>query len=180
MIRVVKYNPQWPDIFRAIASQIELALADIPHWIEHVGSTSVPDLSAKPIIDMDIVVPEDVYKTAIIRNLENIGYVHRGNFGIEGREAFDAPEALPGHNLYLCSKGSLPLRNHLAVRDYLRVNPRFRDRYSELKLALARQFPDDIDSYVEGKTGFLTEILLLCDFSEDEIHEITAVNKKPG
>ena len=145
--------------------------------IEHVGSTSVPGLAAKPVIDMGIVVPERQDVPTAIAKLASLGYVHRGNQGVEEREAFTVPPELPSHNVYLYVEGSLPLRNHRALRDYLRANSEAAHTYGELKRSLAAQHADDIDAYIDGKTGFILEILEICGFSPTDLERIADANR---
>ena len=148
--------------------------------IEHIGSTSVPGLSAKPIIDMSVVVQSPEHVPLVIKRLATLGYVHRGNLGIEGREAFRSPQKLPAHHLYLCPEGSLGLINPLALRDYLRVHPDLAHAYGNLKKTLALEFPDDIDSYIDGKTDLILGILREVGFSRDQLDTIEQINRKPS
>src|SRR6185295_14850887 len=147
-IVVVDYDPGWPLVFDELRSQIWPVVEDIALAVEHVGSTSVPGLAAKPIIDISVVVSTDADIPAAIDQLATLGYAHRGNLGIEGREAFDSPERLPRHHLYACPRDSFALANHLAVRDHLRTHPETAREYGELKKRLAREFPHDIDHYI--------------------------------
>jgi GrpB-like predicted nucleotidyltransferase (UPF0157 family) len=171
-IVVVDYDPVWPAIFEQLRSRVWPVVGDIAVMIEHVGSTSVPGLAAKPIIDMTIVVPSVHEVPLAIERLATLGYRHRGDLGIEGREAFTRPEGLPTHNLYLSAPGSLGLQNQLAVRDYLRAHPAMAQAYGELKKHLAQAFPSDIDSYVAGKTDLLLGILREQGLSEERLAAI--------
>jgi GrpB-like predicted nucleotidyltransferase (UPF0157 family) len=157
-ILVVDYDPSWPLTFMALREPIRQALGGIALTVEHVGSTAVPGLAAKPIIDIDVVIASLADLSAAIDRLAALGYVHSGDLGIDGREAFESPPG-PAHHLYVCVQGSTALANHLAVRDRLRRNPDKAREYGELKKQLARQFPTDIESYVAGKTDFLLEVL---------------------
>jgi GrpB-like predicted nucleotidyltransferase (UPF0157 family) len=177
-IIVIDYDLAWPQILERLRSPIWKAVKDIALTIEHVGSTSVPGLAAKPIIDIDIVAPTKAEVELAIPRLATLGYLHRGNLGIEDREAFQSPPNLPRHNLYLCPRDSLALANHLAVRDHLRTHPETAKVYGELKKQLADQFPDDIDAYVEGKTSILLSILKESQFPPDQLHEIEAANRR--
>ena len=120
---VVDYDPRWPAVFERLRASLARALAGLPFEIEHVGSTSVPGLAAKPVIDLNVVVPTANEVAETIERLASLGYRHRGDLGIVGREAFRAPPGLPKHHLYVCVEGVLALRNHLGVRDYLRTHP---------------------------------------------------------
>ena len=179
-IDVQPYNQIWPAHFAHIAATVRPAIAHIPNAsIEHVGSTSVAGLAAKPIIDIDIIVDPDQIPTAIDA-LATIGYIHRGNPGVPGREAFYPPYDTPKHHLYLCERDCLSLRNHLAVRDILRQHPDLRDRYAAVKLALAADPTMDIDTYVDGKCAILQQILLLSHtITPDERASILGVNTAP-
>jgi GrpB-like predicted nucleotidyltransferase (UPF0157 family) len=123
----------------------------------HVESTSVEGLWAKLILDIDMIVNDSEDCNNVISLLKSIGYTHIGNGRIEGREAFEYSENNKNiiwmeHHLYLCLKGNESLRNHLLLQKHLRCNQESIFTYSKLKLDLAKKYPYDIDSYVEGKT----------------------------
>ena len=176
---VIDYNPAWPSQFDALAAPIRQALIGLDFDIEHVGSTSVTGLAAKPIIDMTIVLQSSEEMFSLIQRLQVLDYQHRGDLGIPGREAFKAPEHLPSHHLYACVQGNLALQNHLTLRNYLRQNPQAVQDYARLKHTLAEQFSQDIDGYVDGKTEFILAILKQADFDADALDLIQTVNQKP-
>lgn len=175
-IEVVDYDPAWPDRFERLRSYVWPAIEDVALSIEHVGSTSVPGLAAKPIIDMTVVVKSRADVPRAIARLATLGYVHRGDLGIKGREAFHAPAGLPAHHLYVCPAGALALRNHIAVRDYLRAHPDAARAYGELKQRLAEAYHDDVESYMAGKTAFIAEILREAGFSPEQLASIEEEN----
>lgn len=175
---VVDYDPNWPKLFETLRSSIWPAVADIVLSIEHVGSTSVPGLAAKPIIDIDVVASEDMISEGIAR-LTTLGYEHLGDLGIPQRHAFRRPQGTVAHNLYLCPATSPALANHLAIRDYLRANPAAAEAYGDLKKRLAQEFTHDIDGYVESKTDFLVNILREQGFSSESVEEIERSNRRP-
>lgn len=179
-IVVVDYDPCWPAIFETLRNRVWEVCELIAVSIEHVGSTSVPGLAAKPIIDLSMVVPSEAEVPLAIERLATLGYQHLGDLGIEGREAFRQPEGLPPHHLYVCPQGSLGLRNHLAMRDHLRRNPEDASKYGELKKRLAQQYPDDKDAYGDAKTEFIVAILSRAGLSADELARITAANRQGG
>lgn len=180
-IEVVDYDPAWPDVFEQLRRRVWGVVGDFALAIHHVGSTSVPGLAAKPIIDMDVVVESGDDVPRAIARLATLGYVHQGDQGIKGREAFQAPAGGPAHHLYVCPAGTLALRNHIALRDYLRAHPDVARKYGELKKQLAVEFQDDIDGYVAGKTAFILGILKEMGFSADQLASIEADNPKvPG
>jgi GrpB-like predicted nucleotidyltransferase (UPF0157 family) len=161
---VLPYDPKWKDEFEKLKAYLEAALEDSIFSIEHVGSTSVEGLSAKPIIDIDIVIESyDKFKEVNSR-LEIVGYRHEGDLGIKDREAFkydDKPEFMV-HHLYVCTKDSQELRRHITFRDYLRTHKKDREMYSSVKLDAAAKYPADIDSYIEEKSPCINEIYKKC------------------
>lgn len=177
-IQVVDYDPAWPDIFEALRRHVWAVVADFALAVEHVGSTSVPGLAAKPVIDMSIVIPSSDDIPLAVERLATLGYVHLGERGIHGREAFQAPAGLPDHHLYVCPAGSLGLRNHLALRDYLCAHPEAAKQYGRLKQQLAVPFKNDIEGYVDGKTDFIVTILHEMGFSPDELDVIAGGNRQ--
>lgn len=176
-IVVVEYDAVWAEQFAHLCTVIWPVVDDIAISIEHVGSTSVPGLAAKPIIDASVVVPDEERVKTAIQRLAQLGYVHRGNLGIEGREAFHPPPTMEKHHLYLCPQGSLGIKNHLAVRDYLRQHPRAAQEYGELKKKLAVTCGGDIDAYIDGKTDFILGILAKSSLSADDLRRIENSNK---
>lgn len=177
-IVVVDYDPAWPEIFEQLRRQVWSVLHDVALTVEHVGSTSVPGLAAKPIIDMSVIVASEGEVPLAITRLATLGYEHLGDLGIEGREAFRRPDGLPAHHLYVCPQGSLGLQNQLAVRDYLRSHPQMAQEYGQLKKRLARKFPDDIESYVAGKTDLILEMLREQGLASEQLAAIAQANRK--
>jgi GrpB-like predicted nucleotidyltransferase (UPF0157 family) len=127
--------------------------------IEHVGSTAVPGLPAKPIIDIDVVVPSSSDVPEAIARLATIGYVHRGDLGIAGREVFAAPSGTPPHHLYVCPADGAELARHRFFRDYLISHPEIASAYGSLKKAAAEQHRDDRAAYIEAKSEFVAGVL---------------------
>jgi GrpB-like predicted nucleotidyltransferase (UPF0157 family) len=158
-VAVVDYDPRWPTEFERLRARAAAALGDLAVAIEHVGSTAVPGLAAKPVIDLDVVVrrPEDVAHA--IERLASIGYVHSGDLGLPGREAFAWPEGEERHHLYVCAEGAEPLRLHLALRDHLRSHPEDAARYAAVKRELAARHRHDRIAYTDGKDEVIREIL---------------------
>ncbi len=161
---VVPYNEQWKTDFVTVKNYILPAVKDIIIGVEHVGSTSVEGLCAKPIIDIDVVIKDYSVFDAVVGKLAFLGYKHEGNLGIKDREAFDykGSAALPTHHLYVCPQFSAELRRHTAFRDYLRSHPDAAQRYGEVKEEGARLFPHSIDDYIAHKSPCIEEIYKLC------------------
>lgn len=177
-IEVVAYDPRWPSRFASARDAIAAALRDVPYvGIEHVGSTSVPGLAAKPVIDVDVIVHRANLGMAIDA-LERIGYQDRGDLGIPDRHALAAPDDGTRRNVYVVVAGSLAVRNHLAIRDALRSNRLRRDGYADLKRRLASE-TDDIDTYITGKTRFLLDLLGDAGFTDGELAAIGEANRPP-
>jgi GrpB-like predicted nucleotidyltransferase (UPF0157 family) len=176
-IIVTPYNLEWPGWFEQIRAYVWPVLSSFALAVEHVGSTSVEGLAAKPIIDLDVVIPDKSYLPLAVERLAILGYMHRGNLGIEGRDAFQAPQGLPRHHLYVCPRDSLGLRNHLALRDYLRAHPEAVAAYAQLKQQLAEQNPDNIDKYIEGKTEMILGFLHEVGLGSDRLESIRQQNK---
>jgi GrpB-like predicted nucleotidyltransferase (UPF0157 family) len=131
--------------------------------MEHVGSTSIPGMTAKPIIDIDLVIQPQDWET-IKTLLEERGYNHRGDLGIKDRESYDLTDealkaALPAHHLYVCPAHSAELKRHIAFREYLKTHKADRERLSCLKWALAEAFDNDKFPYMDGKDTLVREIL---------------------
>jgi GrpB-like predicted nucleotidyltransferase (UPF0157 family) len=173
VIEVVDYDPRWPKAFEEIAARIRPAVSNVALAIEHVGSTSVPGLAAKPIIDIDIVVDAASVRTAT-QGLTAIGYSHQGDLGVPGREGFQHGCGAP-HNLYVFVEGSPHLRNHLVLRDRLRADPEAARKYGALKRNLAQRFPGDIDAYVAGKSALILQILGAAGLSAEDLAAIRGI-----
>jgi GrpB-like predicted nucleotidyltransferase (UPF0157 family) len=153
------YDPRWPELFESLRSQIAGALEGLSAAIEHVGSTAIPGLAAKPIIDIDVLLMSIADLPLVIARLRSVGYEHEGDLGITGREAFRTPPNACPHHLYVCWPGNPAYRQHLIFRDYLRTHPQDANVYAELKRNLAGKFINDRDAYTQAKNQFVTEIL---------------------
>lgn len=167
-IEVVPYDPAWPAQFAQLQAVLALAVGDLSLAIEHVGSTSVPGLAAKPILDIVIVIQNRLALPRVIERLAPLGYFHQGDLGLAGREAFeredtDVPrdgsgKTWPKQHLYVCPAGNIHLLRQVAFRNYLRAHPEDAAAYGELKLRLAEDFRNDRRAYTEAKTEFITAI----------------------
>ena len=157
---VEPYNEAWKEDFAAIRGELEGALGDLALRIEHVGSTSVPGLSAKPVIDIDVVIRDRSQLPDVVSAMASIGYHHEGDLGIPGREAFkyEGKEHLRNHHLYVCAQDSAELKRHVAFRDYLLSHPEAVAEYSRVKEEGAALYPYDIDKYIEHKTPLIRGI----------------------
>ena len=163
-VKVLPYDESWKTAFEEIKREIADVLGDLIIGIEHVGSTSVEGLSAKPCIDLDVVIKDYSVFDVVVRKLESIGYIHEGNWGIQDREAFkysDKPYLMQ-HHLYVCPQYSEELHRHITFRDFLRSNPEATKKYGTVKEEAARLFPNDIEKYIEYKTPCIQELYEMC------------------
>ena len=134
---VVAYDLQWPVVFKLLSARVDAALADVPHLTEHVGSTAVPGLASKPVIDMDVVVADERAVRPASVALSAAGWRHEGDLGVPGREALRPPPDAVYHHLYVVVAGSQAYRDHIDLRDVLRAHPGHAARYAQLKHRLA-------------------------------------------
>jgi GrpB-like predicted nucleotidyltransferase (UPF0157 family) len=157
---VLPYSAQWALDFAQIRDELRQALGPLALRIEHVGSTSVRGLSAKPIIDIDVVIKDYSVFDAVVHVMEEIGYHHEGDLGITGREAFTyrGKEHLQKHHLYVCPQDSAELRRHIAFRNYLSIHPEAVREYSRIKEEGAALYPNDIEKYIQHKSPFIEKI----------------------
>ena len=167
-ITIVDYDPQWPILFEQLRIPVANVLGDLASSIEHVGSTSVPGLPAKPIIDMDVVVATAARIPHVIERLATLGYVYEGDKGIRGREAFVWPPNTPRHHLYVCPRESLALQRHLLFRNYLLKHLDEAHSYACLKRELALKFASDREAYTNAKTVYIQKI------TERALYEVEA------
>ncbi|WP_439021964.1 GrpB family protein [Bacillus thuringiensis] len=167
-ITIEEYNIKWESEFNKLQTLINNVMEDNILSIEHIGSTSIKGLPAKPILDIDIVIEDYEIFPEVVTKLEAIGYYHQVEWSFKGREAFGRKDAFVPWNeentvwmeqhLYVCDKNSEELRRHVAFRDYLREHDDVAAEYGRLKEELARGSKNRA-SYSEGKTAFITNIL---------------------
>jgi GrpB-like predicted nucleotidyltransferase (UPF0157 family) len=156
---IQEYNPNWIKDFNDIKNVITEALINLNVQIEHVGSTSIPNLAAKPIIDIDIAFYAPTEFDVIKSGLEKIGYYHNGNQGIPNRDVFkrgqsDAKHEMLdsiAHHLYVCPNDSEALQRHILFRDYLKTHEEVRIQYQNIKYALAEEANQDRKKYAALK-----------------------------
>ncbi len=185
MIRIVEHDVDWANRFMEIRARIEPWLAGVDCRIEHVGSTSVPGLAAKPIIDVSLLCDDRNQVRQVVGLLVSNGYEHLGDLGVPGREAFQSRPGGPTstlcglarHNLYAGWAEVPAFRNHLAFRDALRVDADLAKRYGDLKRALAGRVGSDRERYTAEKTDFIIGVLRGTGrFDEESLREIRYAN----
>jgi GrpB-like predicted nucleotidyltransferase (UPF0157 family) len=162
-------DPTWPGEFAAEEARILAACRGLPIRLEHIGSTSVPGLDAKPIIDILAGCPPRASRAEYVAALRQIGYEHKGAFGIPGRNFFrrGSPRS---HHVHMVSWSSAFWHRQLAFRDALRSDASLRQEYAVLKRELARTFADDVEQYASAKGPFIASVLRK---AQDEIGDTT-------
>ncbi|HJU67753.1 MAG TPA: GrpB family protein [Gemmatimonadaceae bacterium] len=156
-IVLAPHSAGWAGAFEREASTIVKALAPVPIELHHIGSTAIPDIAAKPVIDILGIVPAIGVIDAEAHRLTAVGYEALGEFGIPGRRYFrkNAPDGVRTHQLHVFALGSPEIQRHLDFRDYLRAFPSEAAAYSALKQELAERCGSDMRAYTEGKTDFI-------------------------
>jgi GrpB-like predicted nucleotidyltransferase (UPF0157 family) len=159
-VRLAAYDSAWPELYAAEAARLQpfLAAQNVALLLEHSGSTSVPGLCAKPIIDILAGRKADEERPRIIAAITAAGYVYRGEQGIPGRDFFRLGDPRQYH-LHLTTVGSAFWYDHRTFRDFLRAHPDAADQYAAVKQELALRFPFDRESYINGKTAFVESVL---------------------
>ena len=159
-VKVLPHDPRWRDAFEAEAQQVAAALGENVLAVHHIGSTAIPDIYAKPVVDLLVEVRDITGVDGRSSAMESLGYEVMGEYGIPGRRYFrkDTPEGIRTHHLHAFEAGSAEVERHLAFRDYMLAHPGDAQRYSELKRRLAEEHPQDLDGYMDGKDGFIREM----------------------
>jgi GrpB-like predicted nucleotidyltransferase (UPF0157 family) len=158
-IEVVPYNPTWPQMFEEEAVRIKQALGENCLEVHPIGSTAVPGLRAKPIIDLLPVVSDIQKVDQAASAMKALGYEAKGENGILFRRFFQKGGKRRTHNVHVFEEGSPEIEKHLIFRDWMRSHEKNREEYAQLKQRLAEQFPDDIMGYSVGKNMFIKDIL---------------------
>ena len=159
-VAVELHDPVWERVAKATIEKLKRLLGSVALDIQHIGSTAIKNIVAKPIIDIDVVIKDYSLFDAVVRALGEIGYHHEGDLGITAREAFkySGKEHLQKHHLYVCPQDSAELKRHVAFRNYLRANPEAVREYSRIKVEGAMLYPNDIEKYIQHKSPFIEKI----------------------
>jgi GrpB-like predicted nucleotidyltransferase (UPF0157 family) len=150
-------DPRWPEEFARESAAVAGALGDVLFTIHHIGSTAIPGISAKPIIDMLAVVSDIAALDGRVEKMEAMGYEAMGEFGMVGRRYFrkDNAAGMRTHQVHAFQIGSPEIQRHLAFRDFMRAHPDCAERYDALKRRLAELHPSDVAAYTDGKDEFI-------------------------
>jgi GrpB-like predicted nucleotidyltransferase (UPF0157 family) len=159
-VQVVPHDPQWLDAFESEAKQVAAALDKNVVAVHHIGSTAIPNVYAKPVIDLLVEVRDITEVDGQNSAMESLGYEVMGEYGIRSRRYFrkDNQEGIRTHNIHAFAAGSAEAQRHLAFRDYMIAHPEEAQRYSELKRKLAEQHSQSMDAYMDGKDDFIKEM----------------------
>jgi len=158
-VEVVPHSPGWAAAFRAEADRLRAVLGDEVVAVHHVGSTAIPGIGAKPIIDILLAVREVERLDELGPEMDGLGYEARGEFGLPGRRFFVKDKgSRRTHHIHAYATGNPELERHLAFRDYMISHPEDARAYDRLKQDLARRFPTDIEGYMDGKDAFIKEM----------------------
>ncbi len=160
-VRIVEHDPEWLTLGADAVQEIRQAVCDLIADVQHVGSTAVPDLPAKPILDIVIAVDRTDAIAELLPRLTGLGYIDRGDGGDEGgwllvRES--SPNVRTIH-LHVVERDDPQWSNYLRFRDLLRDNPDLRQQYADLKERLRKEFPNDRESYTAAKDEFVRGVL---------------------
>jgi GrpB-like predicted nucleotidyltransferase (UPF0157 family) len=160
-VRVVEYQPDWADLYEVEAVRIRACAGDVIADVQHVGSTAVPGMPAKPILDIAVAVLNKDCVPQAVKRLVDVGYIDLGYQEVTGGYLLvkDREPDLRTVHLHIVMLADIEWRNYLAFRDILRQDPVIRDKYARLKKRLARQFPEDRKSYTESKDTFIRDFL---------------------
>jgi GrpB-like predicted nucleotidyltransferase (UPF0157 family) len=154
--RIVEYDPAWPVLARAELARLAQALGPVAARLEHVGSTAVPGIAAKPIVALQLSVPAIGERDRYVGTLEQLGYLFVADPQSPDYHFFAKPPGRPrGFHLHACESGSVHEVRHIAVRDYLRAHPDEAARYGVLKRELVARHPQDRLAYIAGKDEFV-------------------------
>jgi GrpB-like predicted nucleotidyltransferase (UPF0157 family) len=158
-VEIVAYDANWPRLFEEVALRLRELLGPAVLSVDHIGSTAIPDMPAKPIIDIDVTLSSLADVPEASRRLVAAGYEARGNRYDDDVWAFLLKSATPRYRVYLCPPGNRTHARRLAFRDYLRHHDAAAAAYALLKAQLAARFAHDGDRYTSEKSGFIRQIL---------------------
>lgn len=157
-VTVTPYDERWPAAFEKAAAEVRGILEPVCLDIQHIGSTAVPGLAAKPVIDMLVIVSDIEAVNRFDAAFRKLGYRAKGENGLPGRRYFERGGNKRTHHVHCYEQGNPEIFRHLAFRNFLKANPQIAAAYGELKMTLAMQHPLDIEQYINGKQAMVQEI----------------------
>ena len=156
-VKVVPHDPAWREAFEAEAAALSSVLGDEALAVHHIGSTAIPGISAKPIVDFLVEVRRIERVDDLSSAMAERGYKAWGEYGLPGRRYFDKRGDRHICHVHIYQRGNPEVKRHLAFRDYMISHPEEAKAYGRLKEALAKEFPTDIEAYMDGKDAFIKE-----------------------
>lgn len=165
---VVPYNPEWPKLFEAEMKVVASVFGSELVRSHHIGSTSIPEMCAKPVIDILLEVADLNRVDRLASKMISVGYEVKGEFGIPGRRYYRKDvQGVRKFQIHTFQVGSAEIRRHLAFRDHLLNHPDDASIYKSLKMRLAAEFPNSMEGYIEGKSSFIRKIVLLASANQE-------------
>ena len=160
IVKLIPHHVEWRRLFEEEESRLQAAVGNYVLDIQHVGSTSIPGIPAKPILDIAIAIENFEEAVICIHPLRQLGYEYKGENGIPRRHYFQKGDPRT-HHIHMNEYGSRDWENQILFRDYLIRHPRTAEAYAKLKLELASQFRTDRERYLQGKAPFIEQVLHL-------------------
>lgn len=157
IIQVVAYDPKWPELFQIESKALAVVFGDEIMRVHHIGSTAVPGLAAKPIIDILLEVKDVNALDEYNPEMERLGYTPKGEYGIPGRRFFLKDLQNRTHHVHAFNAGSPDVIDYIAFRDYLIAHPQVAKEYGDLKQRCARDCDNDVVKYMNMKQEFVKE-----------------------
>ncbi|MGD6856433.1 GrpB family protein [Bacillus infantis] len=157
-VEVLSHQIEWADMFQEECQKIKTVFKDEILNVFHIGSTAIPNIKAKPVIDIMVEVTNIKNVDHYNIPLEQLGYEALGENGIPGRRFFKKGGDNRTHHIHFFEQGNEEINRHLTFRDYMREHPEEALRYSQLKESLAEKFPNNIERYIEGKNDYIKEV----------------------
>lgn len=159
-VKIVPYTVEWQRLFEKEKALLNAAVGQSILDIQHVGSTAIPGMVAKPILDIGIAVTDFEAAKALVSPIEGLGYQYRGEYGIPRRHYFVKGNPR-SHHIHMVEIGSREWKSHLFVRDTLIQRPELAEEYALLKTDLAGRYAADRDAYLQGKAPFIERVLAM-------------------
>jgi len=157
-VKLSPYTILWKNRYRAEVRRLRHYTEGATSWLEHIGSTAIPGLDAKPIIDMAMMIPSLRRLPLWIKRLKMAGYTYKGEYGLPGRQFFTRGNPVT-HHLHVVAKGSEHWNRWILFRNYLRVHPKEAEKYNKFKKTLARKYAHNRDAYTHAKTPLVNQLL---------------------
>lgn len=177
VVRLVPYTGEWKRLFEEERTLLQTAIGQYVLDIQHVGSTSIPGMVAKPILDIGIAVTSFEEARVCISPVEQLGYEYKGEFGIPRRRYFVKGDPRT-HHIHMNEMGSLDWENQVLFRDYLMQHPESAEEYAALKMELAQRYSTDREAYLDGKAPFIERVLEMARAASNRSLEPTRLS--PG